>query len=48
MKPIKIFCYKIFYFTEDFKRFVREQKRRLREIEFNKLLCVREVRYETI
>ena len=34
MKPIKIFfVIRVFYFTEDFKRFVREQKRRLREIE---------------
>lgn len=33
MKPIKIFCHEIFYFTEDFKRLVREQKRRLKEIE---------------
>lgn len=34
MKPIEIFfTIRVFYFTEDFKRFVREQKRRLRNIE---------------
>lgn len=34
MKPIEIFfTIRVFYFTEDFKRFVREQNRRLREIE---------------
>lgn len=34
MKSIEIFyIVRDFHFTEDFKRFVREQKRRLREIE---------------